>query len=95
MEIEITNAMPLLLCVSDALGRDLYPEPGNLRATADQAGADHSRTAGRTLTIYMWGQPDMVVSRCRGIGPPSGIPSLASWEYPSPFYCLIYTCMHA
>ena len=51
----------------------------------------------------------MVVSRCRGIGPPSGIPSSGlcfcwlpifvvvqlqtSWEYPSPLYCLIYVCV--
>jgi len=42
----------------------------------------------------------LVVSRCRGIGPPSGIPSsglcwlptLASWEYPSPLLCLISCC---
>jgi len=32
-------------------------------------------------------ETNMVVSRCRGIGRLV----LASWEYPSPLYCLIWT----
>ena len=51
----------------------------------ERGGTESKRAAAHSI---------LVVSRCRGIGPPSsgivlGTLFLASWEYSSPLYCLI------